>query len=180
MRKDAIENRQRIEQQAKMMFERDGVDQVSMNQIAKALNIGMGTLYRHFEDKSALCYALVNNDSAQLLADLDAIQSQNDDVQTIFTQAIDTFLQFKTDHRELLHCIEMSQSKSDFRQTPLFQALHHYFYQLMDRGENEQQLTFQVDTLLNTLATQSYIFQLEERQLTNVELRDQLVALFLN
>lgn len=74
----------------------------------------------------------------------------------------------------------MSQSKSDFRQTLLFQALHHYFYQLMDRGENKQHLTFQVDTLLNTLATQNYIFQLEERQLTNVELRDQLVTLFLN
>lgn len=180
MRKDAIENRQRIEQQAKIMFERDGVDQVSMNQISKALNIGMGTLYRHFEDKSALCYALVNNDSEQLLANLDAIRAQNDDVQTIFTQAIDTFLQFKTDHRALLNCVEMSQSKKDFRQTPFFQALHQYFYTLMDNGENERQLTFKVDTLLNTLTTQNYIFQLETRQLTNVELREQLVTLFLN
>lgn len=95
MRKDAIENRQRIEQQAKMMFERDGVDQVSMNQIAKALNIGMGTLYRHFEDKSALCYALVNNDSAQLLADLDAIQSQNDDVKPFSHRRLIRFYNLK-------------------------------------------------------------------------------------
>ncbi len=33
-----------------------------MNRIAKELGIGMGTLYRHFKDKSDLCYYVIQRD----------------------------------------------------------------------------------------------------------------------
>ncbi len=33
-----------------------------MNRIAKELGIGMGTLYRHFKDKSDLCYYVIQID----------------------------------------------------------------------------------------------------------------------
>ncbi|HDD7258518.1 TPA: helix-turn-helix transcriptional regulator, partial [Staphylococcus aureus] len=49
MRKDAKENRQRIEEIAHKLFDEEGVENISMNRIAKELGIGMGTLYRHFK-----------------------------------------------------------------------------------------------------------------------------------
>ena len=51
LRKDALENRQRIEEKAIELFKEHGVDTVSMNRISKELGIGMGTLYRHFKDQ---------------------------------------------------------------------------------------------------------------------------------
>ncbi len=71
MRKDAIENRLRIENTAKELFEIYGVENTSMNRISKELGIGMGTLYRHFEDKSALCYKLIENDFDRLFKEMD-------------------------------------------------------------------------------------------------------------
>lgn len=52
MRKDAKENRQRIEEIAHKLFDEEGVENISMNRIAKELGIGMGTLYRHFKIKA--------------------------------------------------------------------------------------------------------------------------------
>ncbi|MUK59846.1 TetR family transcriptional regulator, partial [Pseudomonas aeruginosa] len=46
MRKDAIENRKRIEEISHKLFDEEGVENISMNRIAKELGIGMGTLYR--------------------------------------------------------------------------------------------------------------------------------------
>lgn len=62
MRKDAKENRQRIEEIAHKLFDEEGVENISMNRIAKELGIGMGTLYRHFKDKSDLCYYVIQRD----------------------------------------------------------------------------------------------------------------------
>ena len=61
MRKDAKENRQRIEE-IRQTFDEEGVENISMNRIAKELGIGMGTLYRHFKDKSDLCYYVIQRD----------------------------------------------------------------------------------------------------------------------
>ena len=51
-RRDAAENRQRILNAALKLFEQNGVEQVSMNQIAIEAQIGPGTLYRRYRDKS--------------------------------------------------------------------------------------------------------------------------------
>jgi len=47
-RRDAAENRQRILNTALKLFEQNGVEQVSMNQIAAEAQIGPGTLYRRY------------------------------------------------------------------------------------------------------------------------------------
>ena len=64
LRKDALLNRQRIENKAIELFKQYGVETISMNRISKELGIGMGTLYRHFKDK----YDLINWYFDKLLA----------------------------------------------------------------------------------------------------------------
>ena len=58
-RRDAVEHRQRILQVAQALFAQQGVEAVSMHQIAKAASIGQGTLYRHYAHKGELCMALM-------------------------------------------------------------------------------------------------------------------------
>ena len=58
MRADAQKNRERIVKAARELFGRYGLA-VSMEEIARDADIGMGTLYRHFPDKKALFEAVV-------------------------------------------------------------------------------------------------------------------------
>ncbi len=58
-RRDAAEHRQRILEVARHLFAEQGVEAVSMHQIARAAGIGQGTLYRRYANKGELCMDLL-------------------------------------------------------------------------------------------------------------------------
>jgi len=58
-RSDAVESRHRILAAARELFEKKGVDRVSMHEIGRRAGVGQGTLYRHFEHKGVLCSELL-------------------------------------------------------------------------------------------------------------------------
>lgn len=59
MRADARRNRDRIVADARVLFRTKGFDAVSMDEVAKAAEVGPGTLYRHFPTKEALYDAVL-------------------------------------------------------------------------------------------------------------------------
>jgi len=76
-RRDAVRNRQTILATAEDMFAKDGLS-VSVDDIARRANVGIGTLYRHFPTKDALVAAIVIariervGEAAEELADREA------------------------------------------------------------------------------------------------------------
>jgi len=58
MRKDALQNRQRLLEAADAMFREHGVE-VSVGEIADAAGVGRGTLFRNFRNKDALIAAVL-------------------------------------------------------------------------------------------------------------------------
>ena len=58
-RRDAAAHRQLILQTATRLFTEQGVEQVSMHQIAKCAGVGQGTLYRRYGSKGDLCMDLL-------------------------------------------------------------------------------------------------------------------------
>ena len=59
-RQDAAQNRLRILETARRLFNERGVEAVTMSEIATQAGVGKGTLYRRYPDKGVLCMALVD------------------------------------------------------------------------------------------------------------------------
>lgn len=59
LRADAVRNRERIADIARQLFREKGFDAVSMDEVAKTAEVGVGTLYRHFPTKEALYDAAI-------------------------------------------------------------------------------------------------------------------------
>ena len=65
-RSDALRNHRRLLDAARRLFDTNGVDAVSMTQIAQEAGVGKGTLYRNFDNKVELCYALLDEEQRDL------------------------------------------------------------------------------------------------------------------
>ena len=66
-RADVVRNRERLLQAAKTVFSA-GASDVSLETVAKAAGVGIGTLYRHFPTREALFEALYRREVEQLVA----------------------------------------------------------------------------------------------------------------
>src|SRR4051794_30601351 len=62
-RADAARNRERILAAATALVGERGIDQVSMDDVARAACVGTGTLYRRFGDRAGLAVALLDEDT---------------------------------------------------------------------------------------------------------------------
>lgn len=71
-RADAQRNRLRLLETAKTVFAQKG-STVSLEEIARAADVGIGTLYRHFPNREALIEALYGHEVDQLVASADRL-----------------------------------------------------------------------------------------------------------
>lgn len=65
-RADAARNRAAVLAAAAELFERHGVEQVSMDAVAAKAGVGKGTLFRRFGDKAGLAVALLDERESEL------------------------------------------------------------------------------------------------------------------
>ncbi|MGW0804263.1 TetR/AcrR family transcriptional regulator [Nonomuraea sp. NPDC002799] len=67
-RADAARNRQKIIEVAARMIAEHGADDLSLDEVARAAGVGVGTVYRRFGDRAGLIYALIDERERQFQA----------------------------------------------------------------------------------------------------------------
>nr|NNM90400.1 TetR/AcrR family transcriptional regulator [Bacilli bacterium] len=188
IRRDAAKNRLHILEVASVLFSQQGVEQVSMNQIAMEAQIGSGTLYRHFRDKSELCYALINDQIPFLFEDMDdflaehAKEPPNQKLEGVLKR----FLRFRETKRNLLFGVEEIPSKKPMafsHQNPLFDQMHALLMAIFQEVDPSEQATgtseFKADLLMMALRRDAYEFQREIRGRSPDEILQQLCQTFM-
>ncbi len=68
-RADAVRNRRRILEAAERIMAEQGVECLSVSDVAEAAGVGVGTLYRRFGDRAGLAYALLDEREREFQAE---------------------------------------------------------------------------------------------------------------
>jgi AcrR family transcriptional regulator len=187
-RRDAAENRQRILNAAIKLFEQNGVEQVSMNQIASKAQVGPGTLYRRYKSKSELCLDLIKDTVDLLFNNIETYleENQSNSPDQRLKGILRVFIDFREKKAQLLTGVEDSSSTNllTFKlQTPIFNELHQLFVELFNEinvtKQNHFDSTFRADMLLMALCKDHYSFQRNVRDYSPETILDQLCALFI-
>jgi AcrR family transcriptional regulator len=77
LRADAVRNRLRVLEVAQKTFATEGLS-VPIDEIARRVGVGVGTVYRHFPTKEALLAAIVVDRMSRLVADAHALADAED------------------------------------------------------------------------------------------------------
>ena len=187
-RRDAAENRQRILSAAVKLFEQNGVEQVSMNQIASEAHVGPGTLYRRYRNKGELCLDLIKENVDQLFNDIETFleQHHSDLPNQRLKGLLSRFIRFRERKAQLLTGVEDSSSTNPFRsrmQSPLFNELHQLLVELFDEINETEHIhfnsVFRADMLIMALSRDSYSFQRDVRGYSPEIILEQLSELFI-
>ena len=97
--------RDRILDAAYAVFERCGLRDGTMSEIADASGLGRATLYRHFPGKDALVAALVLREARELFAMLDAELGLDEDAESLLERGLLRALGHLRDHTLLQRVI---------------------------------------------------------------------------
>jgi AcrR family transcriptional regulator len=176
-RRDAAEHRRRILAVARALFAARGVDAVSMHQIAQAAGVGQGTLYRRYEDKGALCMALLRDSIEQVQEEIArqlAVRAASCPAFACLEYLLSRVVAFNEEHGPLL-CAACQASPGDHRggwyESPIYGWLHRTVAALLERAVAAEEIPpldvdYTADAILASLDIDLYLFQRRARGFT--------------
>jgi AcrR family transcriptional regulator len=174
-RRDAAENRQRILETARQLFAEQGVENVTMHQIAKAAGIGQGTLYRRYANKGELCFALIRVSFAEMRDEIDQSLAKLESKSRLaqLDDLLKQLVNFIENQIPLIGVIESGDGlkhKSPYR-NPLYEWAHQTVSRLLQEAIAQTEIlpldpVYTADALLAALNADMYRFQRIDRGFT--------------
>ncbi|RDB71467.1 TetR/AcrR family transcriptional regulator [Eggerthella sinensis] len=184
-RQDAVKNRGHILRVAQELFDRFGVETVSMNRIAQEAGVGAGTLYRHFGNKSELCFALIQDRIATFSEELAALVAADEDPRVTFGRMVRSYLRFKESKALLFKGMEEAAAHTGGpKQSPAYHIMRQPFVELFERAARVEGIetpvnpVFHADLLLSALIGDALRYQQEEHHLTTEEFAEGVCRVF--
>ncbi|MDF2720618.1 MAG: TetR/AcrR family transcriptional regulator [Paenibacillus sp.] len=161
--------RQRILNTASELIQKQGVDCVTMYQLAQEAGVGQGTLYRRYTHLGEVCTDLLHSTLDTFLQALEESVNAADPETPAMQQLADVFeriIDFIDQKASLLHTIHSmyAEKKSySFYEKPIFRRLHDLMHPLLaravERGEiREIDITLTINTSLVALSPNQYAY----------------------
>ena len=178
-RSDAARNRVRVLAAAGALFARRGVEAVDMREIAREAGVGVGTLYRRFDDKGALVAAVLGERERELQDALLAGPpplgpgAPAHERLLAFLAALADFVE---GHGELLVVSENSVPGARYR-TGSYLAWRLHVVVLLEQLAPAADREYLADAMLAPLAADLYLHQREAAGRSAQESKAQLLAL---
>jgi AcrR family transcriptional regulator len=183
-RADAAANRQQILAAARQLFEERGVEQVTMDEIARAAGVGKGTLYRRYPDKATLVVELMDACFVNFEREtLGRIESSSTSADTSAIDQLHAFLDRLVDwteeHTPWLGVIA-DQSDGSRRGSgrcgPIYRWLHGVVDYLLRQATAAGEATIEdtvyvADVILSAVDVDLYVFQRRERHYSPEQIR---------
>lgn len=171
MRQDAQKNQQKIIVKTRQLFSKvDDINQVSMKEIAKNAKVGVGTLYRNFPTKGALCLALIYDDLRNFI-NINQQKILNSDITlTTLHSFLHEYLQFRDHNLDLLAIIESNADSFYTTSFALYQKLSKLLFTILSQvfpEKSSQELYFKTDMTFAMLKSDIYVFERKHRHLSN-------------
>lgn len=190
-RRDAAENRRQILAAARQLFAEHGIDQTSMNEIARAAGVGVGTLYRRYAHKGQLCEALLMDDLQAFRARVERALAQrqaSEPALELLGWLIDELLAMVERHVPLLAAIQdaaVGPRRTEIFEQPFYRWLHEQLAALLGRalaaGEaGDLQVDVVADAIQAATAPPLFVFQKEQRGLSREQIGAALRRLFVD
>jgi AcrR family transcriptional regulator len=187
-RRDAAANRERIIQAARKLFASQGVEQTTMNEIAQAAHVGVGTLYRRFAHKGEICIALLQDDFAHFMAEVERHYAQHlDDPLGHLEYMVDALLKLVVQHTPLLSVIQEASSgerRPELFSMPHYVRMHDHISTTLQQAHQlghiiEIETPFVTDALLHIIAPPLVQHAYQGHQLTHERIMNTIRQLFI-
>jgi AcrR family transcriptional regulator len=180
LRRDAVENRERILGAARHLFAESGIEAVSMHRIAQAAGVGQATLYRHYTHKGEICRDLMSESVARAKEEFEAYWQESegwpalDRLDGVIARLVVLF------EAKLPYLAAIDDACSgEFRTTkfhlPVYRWIHDIIARLLDDAQAEgtippTDVSFTADAVLAALGPDLYQYQREERGLSQEQI----------
>lgn len=137
---------QKILDTAQALFNKYGVEDVSMHQVAKTAGIGQGTLYRRYPSKSKICFTLMEAKIDRFMEGLDVYLRSSEgetvahQLRTVMTKVILHFNEDLEWLRVMLTSDRLEESKNIMCENPPFTYLRSQIKRLLELAAEQGEL----------------------------------------
>jgi AcrR family transcriptional regulator len=187
---EADEHRRVILQKAQTLFVEQGLDNVSMHQIAKSAGVGQGTLYRRYAHKGELISDIMKESSSRICDEITLYMTTSVDkpirerMEQVFQFWLD-FLEMKSQWLEAIQAPTCEGRRSIIYRTPLYQSILSAISELLSLialKENglPQNPGFTADVIIASMAPDLYLFLRRERGYSLAEIKLNLLKIYLD
>lgn len=139
-RKDHDQLCQKILDTAQTLFDKYGVEDVSMHQVAKTAGIGQGTLYRRYPNKGRICLTLMESKIDRFMEGIDAYLNASAGepvvvrIRTVMTRVILHFNEDLEWLRVILNSDRLEDMKNNLSENPSFIYLRLEIKSLLEQA----------------------------------------------
>lgn len=178
-RSDAIKNEKLIIKTANELFNMYGVDSISMKKIAEAAQIGKGTLYRHFSNKSDICSALLSQEIEHMFNQIDYKKKIQTDQQELLRFIFLPLIEIMEKNVSLIKEIERSDKKNRvLMQTPFYVKLKSEVMSCITKMDIVNDPDFHADILLNSFSADVFEYQHYVKKIPSKQFVDRILKIF--